>query len=559
MPLTFANFKQIIPSQILTRGRDYYRKKQIADLSFDEEDSVWEAQVEGTELYDVRVELEASSALTTSCTCPYDMGEHCKHVAAVLYAIEEAYPEFTAGKRRRAKTKSGPTRSEKLRNALVALDHDKLVEVLMEFAGKDKQFFSQLELRLGVTGSKPADYNRLVKDALRLGRGDYGYIDYRGSTRAARKLDELFVMAETLRREGDAERALAICQAVVENVIPVMNEADDSNGDLSASISQAVEEMRECAGQLGASARSSLLAFCLGQAQSGNITGFDLQYDLFDLAGDLVRTEADRTMLFDVLQAHADRSRSYGFSYARDYAADLMADVIERLDGEAAAMAYIQANIHVDAIRRRLIERYQKEGKTTAAKQLAEDGITLSRQKGLLGLVLDYQDLLLKTAQAEGDREAIIRHAEPLWLHSGREEYFNLLKQNVPAALWGGFLEKLRREVRTPEQMAWVYEREEMWNDLLALASNPGNEQVLEHHHRQLGAKFPTEMIALYERRVARLLDDGAGGRSVYQRIVEALRRIRDLGEPAKTKALVESIRARYPKRRALIDELNQL
>ncbi|MBK8031269.1 MAG: hypothetical protein IPK17_17615 [Chloroflexi bacterium] len=70
MSLTFANFKQVIPSQILTRGREYLRQGQILDLSFDEEELIWEAQVEGTDLYDVRIELVVNGSLNTSCTRP---------------------------------------------------------------------------------------------------------------------------------------------------------------------------------------------------------------------------------------------------------------------------------------------------------------------------------------------------------------------------------------------------------------------------------------------------------------------------------------------------------
>lgn len=50
MSLTFANFKQVIPANILKRGHDYMGPEHILDLSFDEDERVWEARVRGTEL-----------------------------------------------------------------------------------------------------------------------------------------------------------------------------------------------------------------------------------------------------------------------------------------------------------------------------------------------------------------------------------------------------------------------------------------------------------------------------------------------------------------------------
>lgn len=54
---------------------------------------------------------------------------------------------------------------------------------------------NQLLIHLVEGGVKPADYRRLVKDALRVGRGDHGYLDYTGSNRAANKITDLLTQA----------------------------------------------------------------------------------------------------------------------------------------------------------------------------------------------------------------------------------------------------------------------------------------------------------------------------------------------------------------------------
>ena len=110
MALRLDNFKQVISSTILTRGRDYYRKGHVVDLSQDDED-VWIAQVQGTELYEVIIEQAPDGSLNVSCSCPYD-DDYCKHVAAVLYAIEEAYPDVQPGKSGKRKPKTPKPRED---------------------------------------------------------------------------------------------------------------------------------------------------------------------------------------------------------------------------------------------------------------------------------------------------------------------------------------------------------------------------------------------------------------------------------------------------------------
>jgi len=137
MQLSLDNFKKEIASHILQRGRDYYDNGRIANIE-EIGDSHWFAEVEGTELYTIEIEQNEDGSIYHTCTCPYDWGPTCKHVAAVLYAIEATFPEYSSGKTIRPRKKR-TTRKEKVRRILENLPHQQLVEILMEFAGNDRQ------------------------------------------------------------------------------------------------------------------------------------------------------------------------------------------------------------------------------------------------------------------------------------------------------------------------------------------------------------------------------------------------------------------------------------
>ena len=55
------------------------------------------AQVEGTDVYDVRIVLDGEDVIDMYCSCPYARdGHNCKHMAAVLFKFEEMLAEKDA-------------------------------------------------------------------------------------------------------------------------------------------------------------------------------------------------------------------------------------------------------------------------------------------------------------------------------------------------------------------------------------------------------------------------------------------------------------------------------
>lgn len=81
-------WKHLFPAHILERGWDYYQSDAVENLQKSE--TGYTAEVEGTEIYDVEVELSQNTVQDMWCSCPYaEDGAYCKHMAAVLYALEE--------------------------------------------------------------------------------------------------------------------------------------------------------------------------------------------------------------------------------------------------------------------------------------------------------------------------------------------------------------------------------------------------------------------------------------------------------------------------------------
>ena len=71
---------------ILARGQRYFQSGQVANLVRNSNMVV--AEVRGSRRYTVECVFEGEKLKSYHCNCPYDFGGPCKHVAAVLFALD---------------------------------------------------------------------------------------------------------------------------------------------------------------------------------------------------------------------------------------------------------------------------------------------------------------------------------------------------------------------------------------------------------------------------------------------------------------------------------------
>lgn len=79
-------WQDLFSTTILSRGRTYYNAGRVKNLA--KNDSCHSAVVTGTEEYNVVISYEDDKIASMTCNCPYaQSGERCKHMAAVLFAV----------------------------------------------------------------------------------------------------------------------------------------------------------------------------------------------------------------------------------------------------------------------------------------------------------------------------------------------------------------------------------------------------------------------------------------------------------------------------------------
>jgi uncharacterized Zn finger protein len=86
MSINVDTFEDEVHLLITERGKEYYDANQV--LMLKQTSDGWTAVIEGSETYQVL--LEGHDVITTwTCTCPFEHGPVCKHVAAVLFAVRD--------------------------------------------------------------------------------------------------------------------------------------------------------------------------------------------------------------------------------------------------------------------------------------------------------------------------------------------------------------------------------------------------------------------------------------------------------------------------------------
>ncbi len=87
MSIPIEHFEEHIHVLIAERGKEYWEAQQV--LMLQETSEGWTAVIEGQEPYQVL--LEGHDEIENwHCTCPFEHGPVCKHIAAAFYAVRDA-------------------------------------------------------------------------------------------------------------------------------------------------------------------------------------------------------------------------------------------------------------------------------------------------------------------------------------------------------------------------------------------------------------------------------------------------------------------------------------
>lgn len=561
MRIPLIELEDYIDPAILKRGRSYFNKGKVEQCQ-ESEPGVYETVVAGTEDYTVNLTLADGIVTEHICDCPYDMGPVCKHVVAVIYYLKQGASEKKKPVRKSntsAKKPGRKTFAERIDSLLERISHDELKQFIREKAEYDRSlretFLSSFAHR--GEGESKAFYVSQIKSILRSAKRGRGFIDWREAQGVGSEVAQLLDVAQKHLKTQNYTGAINICTAVMETMTDALQYADDSNGDIGGNANYACEMLYEMAGfALLEDVRSGFFDYCLKAFDKKVYEGWDWHLHMLELASELARTEQEIQELFKRLE------KPFQDEYKRETIERITYETLKRIHGERSAEKYLAGHLSNHYLRRSAIENALANKQYEKARMLANDGI-VQDSTNKPGLVTEWYDWLLKIAQAEKDTDGVIGYARLLFLdsHHDTREYYSILKKHVNKNEWQNFVEGLIDDLGKKDRwssvhrIANIYIDETMWDRLFDLVKESPSIYNLETYEKYLKKDYADELANMYAIAVVEYLDQNVG-RKHYQKACRYLRRIKKLGSPQTAETAIETLRAKYSQRPALLEEL---
>jgi len=215
--------------------------------------------------------------------------------------------------------------------------------------------------------------------------------------------------------------------------------------------------------------------------------------------------------------------------------------------------------------RKELIEEAISNKDYQKAISIAEDGIAHD-DKNKPGLADDWRNYLLKVYTIINDTANIIKLASHLFIHSRRESgsYFGLLKKHVKKDEWTDYVNQLVQSITSRDRrvdysfIAQIYIWEESWDRLFEVVKKNVSLPWLDTYSQYLSNDYANEISDMYQNA---LLDYMAKnmGRDHYQTVCRYLRKMIKIGARDKANNVIQQLKTLYPKRKALMEELQKV
>jgi len=565
MQIPLNNFEKYINETILDRGLTYFKNGHITSLE-ELSPGEFEAVVEGTEDYEVRLKIQNNNVTEYSCSCPYDYGSVCKHIVAVIYYLQQEETGLKQSYKGKNSTGKPATKrktvSEQVDEMLGSLSHDDLKTFIKGQCITDpafrRSFFSGLLYK--TSAESPEKYREQVKNILRSAKERGGFINWSRVGMVGKAVNAMLDIAMRHVDSGNYLSACYICFPVAEEMVKALDFADDSDGDIGSNIETAFEILAAISSsEIPEEIRVYLLDQVLKHYKKNIFSGWDWQTYLLDIAVQVVKTEKEAEVVFSLLYTHTHSE------YESEQMTRLEYELIRKIKGEKEAEKFIEQNLDNSDLRRKAIEKALRDKNFEKAKSLANDGIKKDTDDKP-GLAKEWYDWLLRIALAEDDKPHIVEYARYLFIDGFRhdQDYYGILKQYTKPAEWNSFVEGLIDEIRRKDRwsnidvIGKIYITEQWWDRLLKLVKGTRHLPYIQHYEKYLSDKYPTELAELYEKGITDYLKRMTG-RNHYQEACRYMRRMVKLGASNRVKNLVASLRKEYPQRRALIDELNKI
>ncbi|HEM5204645.1 TPA: hypothetical protein U1340_001017 [Streptococcus suis] len=512
----------------------------------------YNAHVIGGQVYEVEISFEHGQLVNMWCECPYAQEmNHCKHMAAVLFAISEldSQPALEG-------------KDVSLAQLLDKLTVEQLRAVVLELAQEDRELANRLQLRFSaqLTSQQVENVKKEIRDlGLPFEDRRMGYIEYRQTRDYERAVTKAMAQyLQPLLDRCEYECFLAISDAFYHQIC--QQELDDSNGTIGSLLYRLAGYWQHLLTVAPDKIVQELLDWCLEK-----LSGYEVAEDLLM---EFVETEFQEEHFLEqkltyfqaVLQVieGGDKS-SWSWKFRRDRFALLCYRLLVQLDSSEADLLTFQANHwEVAGLRKLAIAQAVANQHLDRAVHLLQESKRLDAQ--YRGLVSDYSQQLRDIYRSQGQDDKVREELLEMIFSAGDTdlELVEELRDYVSREEWQSYLDDLLEDGRFRSQQLKLLQLADRPQELLdRIIASYWFLENLDRFEDYLSEKLPEQLRDAYAQALCQQMDV-ASSRSRYRQLAGYLVKIAGLpdGKVVST-SLRTSWKVQYPRRKAMIEELD--
>ena len=551
------DWEDMFRPHILERGYDYYMTGAVEGLQrLDPDDTFYEAVVDGSRSYHVEIRYDRGSVMDMQCDCPYAMdGKNCKHMAAVLYEIEEKQEKS----RRSAIQDTQP--SEDIANVIQGISEDNLRAFLLELCSEDERIKNRVLLKYSASVGETQLMNlqQELEEISERYSDRYGYISWdRTAEYEFEIVDFLDDNVTILVERNCVMEAFELLKETLSHVGE--QDFDDSNGT-SSEIASFIYACFTSVLKAGSpTEKETIFNWFEARIKANDMPEYaeDMISDFFDNEFHEKEFLLRKLKIFEPkgeLPPETDWHACYRYKRNLVRVWRIMAELNY---SEAQLQKYAKQYWQLPEIREEMVKRAVRLGNLTEAAEILQESKELDA--GHAGLVQEHSRALINLYQNMGDITAQKRELEFQIFSCGQSnlQYVLMLKNLSERDEW----ECIRERILTARSCAAIHlplmESEGMMERLLQGVMKSQSVFVLERYEDTLRKLFPEQIRDGYVAYVTGAAES-ASNRKEYNHLVRYLKKIRRYPDGVQISAkIAKEWRTTYSRRRAMMDELNK-
>lgn len=390
-----------------------------------------------------------------------------------------------------------------------------------------------------------------------------GYIGWHSCDNICMDMHDVLDMCEKSFKLGRHTDVLETAIYVLVSSVKLASHADSSSGMLSDVIMGAFELIELCTQTIAKQdieMKTKALSLIIKESKKKAFDGWtSWRYELLDKAVCLC-DDKTATKLEKVLDAFLeDDENEYMPDYKKKEDTVLRYKLHRHIKGADAVRGELYANLHIQELRMIAVRDAMEEKNYLEAERLCLEQIKKDDWRYYRNSPDDWNNILFDVYVEAGQTEKQIEQAKRI-LFFGNEEFWTMLKrlylsQNIWEEQKSVLLEELKKSKYMVCYRSVLIEEDEKELLLEAVSEKTFD---LFYYGQFLIKAYPKEIYALCECYIREKCAE-ATDRRLYKKVCKDLLQLIKWKGNATAKVLVEEFKATYPRRTALLDELQKV